>query len=81
MASSHKPSKKGCQWLWLSHDLISYREFMDSWGSLTKQIPVAFKFEAGILHVQCRKLSDAKKLVNKTNSDMLKYCLCIYDTY
>lgn len=64
-----KIKKQGCKWLLVSHYEVNLHEFMDAWRKACSEGEgdVSFKVEAAILHVQCRRLSDAKKLVELTS--------------
>ncbi|XP_021968613.1 tRNA wybutosine-synthesizing protein 3 homolog isoform X2 [Folsomia candida] len=62
-----KIRKKGCQWLFVSHDEVKVQDFLEAWNkacATVKDHDVIFKVEASILHVQCRQLSLAKKLIH-----------------
>ncbi|XP_041363403.1 tRNA wybutosine-synthesizing protein 3 homolog isoform X1 [Gigantopelta aegis] len=56
----HPVKKKGCHWLFTSHDCIKTSELVASLDGITGK--AVFKFEPFILHVQCRTLEDAQKL-------------------
>jgi len=67
--ASAKIKKQGCQWILVSHDQVKPSEFLNKWeevrngDSSEENKDLSFKMEPAILHVQCRKLSDAKRLV------------------
>ncbi|ESO09301.1 hypothetical protein HELRODRAFT_73542 [Helobdella robusta] len=52
--------KKGCIWLYTSHNLCSLHDMLD--GLNKSEGNAFFKFEPFILHVQCRQLCDAQLL-------------------
>ena len=56
--------KKGCKWLYVTHDEIKSDEFMVCWRNLPEGSYAVFKIEPSIFHVQCRTLSSAKELVS-----------------
>lgn len=66
--------KKGCKWLLVSHDEVQPEELVNAYFGTpvekkestvtsTGVRDVYFKMEPCILHVQCRALSNARKLV------------------
>ncbi|KAJ8038573.1 tRNA wybutosine-synthesizing protein 3-like [Holothuria leucospilota] len=52
------PQKKGCEWLLVSHDPVQLSQLVNSIKETKKT--VVMKFEAFVLHVQCRSLKDAQ---------------------
>ncbi|XP_048760556.1 tRNA wybutosine-synthesizing protein 3 homolog isoform X2 [Ostrea edulis] len=54
--------KKGCQWLYTTHDEAIYETAVESLQNLTGDS--VFKFEPFVLHVQCRSLSNAQSLLS-----------------
>ncbi|KAK3089842.1 hypothetical protein FSP39_007023 [Pinctada imbricata] len=54
--------KKGCKWLYTSHDFADYQQVLES--SLAVTGDAVFKFEPFVLHVQCRTLEHAQTLLS-----------------
>ncbi|KAK3612463.1 hypothetical protein CHS0354_032077 [Potamilus streckersoni] len=54
--------KKGCQWIFTSHDLVESKEVIGSLKSVNGN--AVFKFEPFVLHAQCRNLTDAQTLLS-----------------
>ncbi|ODM97431.1 tRNA wybutosine-synthesizing protein 3 [Orchesella cincta] len=59
-----KGLKKGCKWLLVSHDEVQPEKLLEAYFAYDGQMDLSFKMEPCILHVQCRLLSDARKLVH-----------------
>lgn len=57
--------KKGCRWLFVTHEEIIPHELIAAWNEVTIGTNAVLKIEPGILHIQCRNLEKAKKLVGK----------------
>ncbi|KAK4002348.1 tRNA wybutosine-synthesizing protein 3 homolog [Daphnia magna] len=54
--------KQGCQWVFVSHSKCSWEEI---YSKLDTSIgDLSFKFEAFVLHVQCRTLDDAQLMLS-----------------
>lgn len=54
--------KEGCKWVHVSHTKCNYEEVL---SKLDPSIgDLSFKFEAFVLHVQCRTLDDAQLMVS-----------------
>ncbi|XP_046569613.1 tRNA wybutosine-synthesizing protein 3 homolog [Haliotis rubra] len=58
--TGNRVKKKGCKWLFTSHDVVQPEEVVSSLGSLDGD--AVFKFEPLVLHVQCRSVEDAQSL-------------------
>ncbi|GIY18597.1 tRNA wybutosine-synthesizing protein 3 homolog [Caerostris darwini] len=52
--------KKGCDWLFLSHDIVNYEDVIQALKNHTGS--AVLKFEPFVLHVQCSTIEDAQKL-------------------
>lgn len=68
--SSGDNVKKGCQWILVKHDLITPED--NAWQKVLEnqnreEGVLTLKFEPFILHVQCRHLDAAKKLLQLAN--------------
>ena len=66
MVRTGEDKKKGCHWLCVKHETVGAEE---AWAQLEAESrvedrtgPVSFKFEAFILHLQCRTLELARRL-------------------
>ncbi|MBW2980987.1 hypothetical protein KY360_06230 [Candidatus Woesearchaeota archaeon] len=55
--------KKGTKWLYSTHKKADFRELKDSLKTIPKQ-ELWFRQEPLILHICCKTLNDAKKLLN-----------------
>ena len=55
--------KKGTKWLYSTHEKADFRELKDSLKTIPKQ-ELWFRQEPLILHICCRTMDDAKKLLN-----------------
>ncbi|KAL3876412.1 hypothetical protein ACJMK2_034261 [Sinanodonta woodiana] len=53
--------KKGCQWIFTSHDLVESKEVISCLKNVDGN--TVFKFEPFVLHAQCRNLTDAQTLL------------------
>ncbi|KAH3867139.1 tRNA wybutosine-synthesizing protein 3 homolog isoform X2 [Dreissena polymorpha] len=54
--------KKGCKWLLTSHDCVHPDQVIESLGK--SEGNAALKFEAFVMHVQCRKLENAQLMLS-----------------
>ncbi|ESP01422.1 hypothetical protein LOTGIDRAFT_157605 [Lottia gigantea] len=52
--------KKGCQWLYTTHEDAQLKPMVESLKNITGN--AVFKFEPFVLHVQCKCIEDAQKL-------------------
>ncbi|XP_066994060.1 tRNA wybutosine-synthesizing protein 3 homolog isoform X1 [Anabrus simplex] len=52
--------KKGCKWLYTTHDLVNVEEFLSKVDSTEGDL--VLKFEPMILHIQCISLEKAKSV-------------------
>ncbi|XP_025099211.1 tRNA wybutosine-synthesizing protein 3 homolog [Pomacea canaliculata] len=59
-AGADNIKKKGCHWLYVTHDQACFEEIKRS--LLSSQGAAVFKFEPMIMHIQVHTLSDAQKL-------------------
>ncbi|XP_062612113.1 tRNA wybutosine-synthesizing protein 3 homolog [Saccostrea cucullata] len=59
---SKSVKKKGCQWLYTTHDEAVYNAALESLQNLTGDS--VLKFEPFVLHVQCRSLSNAQSMLS-----------------
>ncbi|XP_061175488.1 tRNA wybutosine-synthesizing protein 3 homolog [Saccostrea echinata] len=59
---SKSVKKKGCQWLYTTHDEAVYDAALESLQNLTGDS--VLKFEPFVLHVQCRSLSNAQSMLS-----------------
>lgn len=53
--------KEGCKWIFVSHEKSSAGDIVKNLKDLEGDI--SFKYEAFVLHAQCRTLDDAQQLV------------------
>ncbi|KAJ8319126.1 hypothetical protein KUTeg_004217 [Tegillarca granosa] len=53
--------KKGCKWLFTSHDMVAHQEVVSSLDDVTGD--AVFKFEPFVLHVQCKSLQRAQQML------------------
>ncbi|CAL8088292.1 unnamed protein product [Orchesella dallaii] len=60
----NKGQKKGCRWLLVSHEEVKADALQEAYFAYDGKIDSYFKMEPCILHVQCRTLSDARKLIH-----------------
>ncbi|XP_046362120.1 tRNA wybutosine-synthesizing protein 3 homolog isoform X1 [Haliotis rufescens] len=58
--AGNRVKKKGCKWLFTSHDFVQPEEVVSSLRALEGD--AVFKFEPMVLHVQCRSVADAQSL-------------------
>ncbi|XP_054720316.1 tRNA wybutosine-synthesizing protein 3 homolog [Uloborus diversus] len=58
--TSSDVKKKGCSWIFVSHDQVSSKEIINSLKSHSGS--AVLKFEPFILHVQCSTIADAQKM-------------------
>ncbi len=72
-----KTRKKGCKWLYVTHDEANVDELLQAWDKVENLTNVTFKIEPSIFHIQCRSLSVAKKLVSKTAAENRTKDMCI----
>ena len=54
--------KEGCKWVFVSHNPCTPDEILEKLNPLTEG-ELNFKFEAFVLHVQCKTLDDAQLMV------------------
>ena len=56
--------KNECSWIFAKHDKVKYDEIFDSIKNQKFRYPIWFKQQPLILHVACRNLDAAKKLLD-----------------
>jgi tRNA wybutosine-synthesizing protein 3 len=63
-----KESKSGrknqAQWLFVSHDLVDFHNIFSVVDELSDRKDIWFKYEPPIIHISCRDLVSAQKLLN-----------------
>lgn len=58
------PAKKGSKWLFVKHDKVKFSEIKKALKNIPKQ-QLWFRAEPLIMHICCKTLEDANKLLNK----------------
>ncbi|MBW2992273.1 hypothetical protein KY345_03585 [Candidatus Woesearchaeota archaeon] len=56
--------KNEAEWLTITHELADFEKFKDNLNDYNEKEKVFFKMEGAILHVCCRTIEDAQKLID-----------------
>ncbi len=72
MLMAEGKTKKDADWIFVSHDKITFSQLKNALKKIPKQ-PVWFKFEPMILHVCCDSIESANKLLESAKSAGFKH--------
>lgn len=67
LLSKKSDKKQEAEWLFKSHKIVSFKKINKKLKKLPKN-DVWFRYEAAILHIACKTIKDAQKLVNIARS-------------